>query len=221
MGAAGAGAGAYGVHEATKDDDVPPADDAKPEETSAQAPGSNPGADDPSGGIPEGAGGLSSSHDVHSPVTEQTGDSAVTTSPDATLSKDKGDGDHYGRDAAVAGGLGAGGVGAYELSKDREEPQPESTQPQLVQSEQVKPQETTPAVTDSEPTEPTKPEATKAEATEPKEDDTHYGRDAAVAGGTAAVGVRIPLLLIVLCRSSNVPELGVECNVLLSFWDEC
>jgi hypothetical protein len=69
---------------------------------------------------------------------------------------------HLGRDAAVAGGVGAAGVGAYGLEKNHKERMPAPRTMDEVQ----------------QPVD---------QAPEPEQH--HYGRDAAVAGGVGAAGV--------------------------------
>ena len=101
---------------------------------------------------------------------------------------------HYGRDAAIAGGAGATGVGAYEVGKHVDDSRhvPTGTTPGYDSQRAEIPTghpahrvavDTTgmPSATDAAPDVPT-----KAQKEEPKEH--HYGRDAAVAGGTGAVG---------------------------------
>ncbi|CAK4034703.1 Hypothetical predicted protein [Lecanosticta acicola] len=85
------------------------------------------------------------------------------------------DNQNYGRDAAVAGGAGAAGVGAYELAKDRNEP-----------SKHTGPHETSVANASdlksvNKPNEP-------SIAGQDTQQQHHYGRDAAVAGGAGAAG---------------------------------
>ena len=69
---------------------------------------------------------------------------------------------HHGRDAALAGGAGAVGLGAYEAEKDREAGK--------------ETQEPAPAARDS----------ALAVAPNKAQEEQHYGRDAAVTGGTGA-----------------------------------
>ena len=93
---------------------------------------------------------------------------------------------HYGRDAAVAGGVGAAGLGAYEASKHKDEPSRgietggtgPATQSSAVGSQQAAPSTTTTAESIHQPTEAGQPQSQH-----------HYGRDAAVVGGTGAAGI--------------------------------
>lgn len=82
---------------------------------------------------------------------------------------------HYGRDAALAGGAGAAGVGAYELGKNRQD---DGASPETSRLHERN-------VAGVDP-------STQREAEDLKpgqEKQHHYGRDAAVAGGTGAAGV--------------------------------
>ena len=169
---AGAGAGAAGLagYEATKSKDEPTTTESS----------AHPGG--------EGFPIMTTTNSVsHASPTEQPSEES-----------------HTGRDAAIAGagaaGAGALGYGAYEVTKDRDDPQ-QATQPtqvepasQPTQSESIsKPKDTTTTTKDTtKPTsaEPTKPEPAKSEEVPPqKDDDSHLGRDAAIAGGAGAAGV--------------------------------
>ena len=70
---------------------------------------------------------------------------------------------HYGRDAAVAGGVGAGGVGAYELAKHEKDK--DSALPATSSTSSAQPLSQT------------------------GDKEHHYGRDAAIAGGAGTAGV--------------------------------
>ncbi|KAK4899805.1 hypothetical protein LTR27_003071 [Elasticomyces elasticus] len=113
-----------------------------------------------------------------------------------------GDETHYGRDAAVGGGaLAAGGAGAYALSEDRNDTGPASktlgphdSNIANIVDPRVKPEaeKMKGKTADEEIHHRTKvpvvePAASKkAVETEQPKSDTHYGRDAAVVGGTGA-----------------------------------
>ena len=75
---------------------------------------------------------------------------------------------HYGRDAAVAGGVGAAGAGAYEASKHTDgssrDPQTTGIGHDIQQPSQA------------------------SNTVSPQQPQHHYGRDAALAGGVGAVG---------------------------------
>lgn len=81
---------------------------------------------------------------------------------------------HYGRDAAVAGGLCAAGAGAYEADKNLKgtNAPAETTDPA---ESTVKPEQHV-ASTETDPTKPSQPEH-------------HYDRDAALAGGAGVAGI--------------------------------
>ncbi|KAL9062926.1 MAG: hypothetical protein Q9157_008534, partial [Trypethelium eluteriae] len=101
---------------------------------------------------------------------------------------------HLGRDAAIAGGVGAAGAGAYEAGKhsDRSDRGPPgSTTGYDTQRAEMHPTHTAPtAATGASGTTGTSSTATgmptQSREEEPKQH--HYGRDAAVAGGAGAVG---------------------------------
>ncbi|KAK4976559.1 hypothetical protein LTR28_007985 [Elasticomyces elasticus] len=76
---------------------------------------------------------------------------------------------HYGRDAALAGGAGAVGVGAYEASKHRDPTDTSRTGAGYNQA-----------------TQPARTGANVDSATSAQDQQHHYGRDAAVVGGTGA-----------------------------------
>ncbi|TKA81020.1 hypothetical protein B0A55_02489 [Friedmanniomyces simplex] len=77
---------------------------------------------------------------------------------------------HYGRDAALAGGTGVAGVAGYEALKDRHETRHDE-----------------PFGTSSSRT--AAPAPAVAQRDTPVQPEHHYGRDAAVVGGTGAAGV--------------------------------
>lgn len=103
--------------------------------------------------------------------------SSLTSSQPSTQSPEH----HYGRDAAVAGGVGAAGVGAYELAKDRT-PQGDTYQPD--------PRRGAPSSDRAYASQSggTDPSSTTLGSGAPTSGDHHYGRDAAVAGGVGATG---------------------------------
>nr|POE63661.1 hypothetical protein CFP56_04564 [Quercus suber] len=74
---------------------------------------------------------------------------------------------HHGRDAAVAGGVGAAGAGAYESGKSgHHEEKPSMMDKVLHRTGHEEP----------------------STGTQRQQHDSHYGRDAAVAGGAGAIG---------------------------------
>ncbi|KAK5138509.1 hypothetical protein LTR08_000096 [Meristemomyces frigidus] len=85
---------------------------------------------------------------------------------------------HYGRDAALVGGTGAAGAGAYELSKDRTATGPSTSA--------AKTSTSSPAYTGNEGYPSQTTSARDTISTEQPQH--HYGRDAALVGGTGAVG---------------------------------
>jgi len=91
---------------------------------------------------------------------------------------------HYGRDAALAGGAGAAGYGAYQYSKDREDPTSTGT---------AQPYSNT-ANTVSQPGQATSSSTAypQAQTTQQQplaqDNEHHYGRNAALAGGAGAAG---------------------------------
>lgn len=123
---------------------------------------------DPSRGAPSSA--QPSTTTTTSQTQRTTQPSTSTTQPQRTEPEH-----HYGRDAAVVGGTGAAGAGAYELGKDRkEDPYSSTTGTQGAQTSTLPDRS-----------------ATSTQRTEPQgqDDQHHYGRDAAVAGGVGAAGV--------------------------------
>lgn len=109
---------------------------------------------------------------------------------------------HYGRDAAIAGGAGAAGLGAYEATKDRDDTGPASktigphdSNVANIVDPRVQPQKE--KMKDPVTTGPHKSDmANKADprvkadpAETPEQEQHHYGRDAAIAGGAGAVGL--------------------------------
>ncbi|KAL1296638.1 hypothetical protein AAFC00_000123 [Neodothiora populina] len=103
---------------------------------------------------------------------------------------------HYGRDAAVAGGVGAAGVGAYEagqpIASRQEDPAsftvgPHTSNVANILDPRVKPQ---PEKMKGSSTAGTYQSSTPYDQTTLPEQSTghHYGRDAAIAGGVGAAG---------------------------------
>ena len=91
---------------------------------------------------------------------------------------------HYGRDAALAGGAGAAGYGAYQYSKDRQDPTATgAAQPHSSTSNTV-----------SQPGQAATSSAAypQLQSTQQQplaqDNEHHYGRDAALAGGAGAAG---------------------------------
>lgn len=115
---------------------------------------------------------------------------------------------HYGRDAALAGGVGVAGIGAYELGKNREGPQPTGNmQPSggvyptpttveqpMSQSSSGNPYGSGEAM--GSPVPSGLQRAPSSQYSQPPPDATeegptsnhHYGRDAALLGGAGAAG---------------------------------
>ncbi|KAH0348410.1 hypothetical protein KCU81_g3304, partial [Aureobasidium melanogenum] len=82
-------------------------------------------------------------------------------------------GHHYGRDAAVAGGLGAAGAGAYEYGKHHNQPS------ESVGTSTFDPRSTNTSNVVDPSTDPTLAQSQQGH---------HYGRDAALVGGAGAAG---------------------------------
>lgn len=102
---------------------------------------------------------------------------------------------HYGRDAALAGGAGAAGYGAYEYSKDRHDPTATKASEPLSSTSDPRVQPgTTSHATTSSTTAPqgsqTLNRADPRTETQPlaQDNEHHYGRNAALAGGAGAAG---------------------------------
>lgn len=141
----GAGAAGYGAHEA------------------AQAYGNHPSTQ-PSASMNE------QRYDPSAPGAHDP--RAVGTQPHNVVHQDQQH--HYGRDAAVVGGLGAAGAGAYAATRGHEQPQPSS----------VNQVQNAPAPRVDEP----RAAGAQPSSAVPQPQEHHYGRDAAVVGGLGAAG---------------------------------
>ncbi|KAF2769417.1 hypothetical protein EJ03DRAFT_96916 [Teratosphaeria nubilosa] len=126
----------------------------------------------------------------------QGGDNSLHPAP-ATSSIAPQSQHHYGRDAAVAGGVGAAGVGAYELGKDHRDPTSETSdtlggqQPASATGAYGLPdtQQHDPAYVPLSSSQAQGVPATGGVAlTQQPGQEHHYGRDAALAGGAAGAG---------------------------------
>ncbi|KAI9690312.1 MAG: hypothetical protein M1822_009273 [Bathelium mastoideum] len=191
-GAAGVGAAGLGAYEARKDKNEP-ITTSQPSSTgygeqpttatqqtsttqpSIAVPGSQSGAKTQRPNVPQ-----PSRYESQAPVSGQEGQlgtSARSTSagmPGAFPDSSEQEKPHYGRDAAVAGGVGAAGAGAYEAGKhldDKSRVEPDNRTG--YDSQRAEPPSSHPAqpITSSESQKP------------------HYGRDAAVAGAAGATGI--------------------------------
>ena len=185
-GALGAGALGAGAYASSRD---------QPSSTTGQS------------GIGQTTGSATSTQDpAFAHYGRETSAPATSTSTTSGLGSSTADDHHYGRDAAVAGGAGAlGAGGVYAATRDHNDPTQASG---LTSSSQQ------PAVTSSQPTSALhsssteRPAATTVGSATPRSDvavtgvpatsrdlktdttrdETHYGRDAAVAGGVGAAG---------------------------------
>ncbi|KAI9705656.1 MAG: hypothetical protein M1820_005066 [Bogoriella megaspora] len=208
-GAGAAGAGAYGAYEASKPKDGP----ISSSQPSTTGYGSQPGttAQTTQSNLHEDSSQPITTTETaqHIPGGYPTEPSTVTqpsstNQPSQPISSTQPGQDqdkhHYGRDAALAGGVGAVGGGAYEASKDRNEPvsssQPSFTGHGLQSSGIAQPGS---ATHDSGRTDLSHGAVTEgpARVTEqpssaydgPHEQQHHHGRDAALAGGAGAAGL--------------------------------
>lgn len=184
--AGGAGAvGAGGMYAATRDHDAPrmqPAD--------LQQAAGNPGQ--PVQVAPSATSANAPATGTQAPATYRQADQPQTQEH------------HYGRNTAIAGGAGAVGAGGvYAANRDREEPGTISHFSQT-QGGSTLPQTSAPATYNqtSRPGEQFQPHTTSdpsrsgvaqhsvpaAASTTKQQDEHHYGRDAALAGGAGAVG---------------------------------
>lgn len=192
--AAGAGALGYGAYEASKDKDVPTQSTA-----TDSVPSKPPAGSDPAGDI------LKERQQDTTPAsqlgTTYASPSQPSTTETAPIEKQPEEESHIGRDAAIAGGATAGagalGYGAYEASKDRDtaapsQPstteaaptQPSATQTAPTQSTMAETAPTQPSTTETAPTQSTT--AAPAATEKQPEEESHTGRDAAIAGGAVA-----------------------------------
>ncbi|KAJ4288636.1 hypothetical protein N0V90_011873 [Kalmusia sp. IMI 367209] len=115
------------------------------------------------------------------PASTREGDSKASDKLDTNLTEDpRKEQYNYGRDAAVAGGAGATGYGAYEAAKSYGEHR--NTQPGASMSDQ-RYDPTAPRAHD--------PTTTSTQHDLKTQDQHHYGRDAAVAGGLGAAGAGV------------------------------
>lgn len=163
----GLGAAGAGTYAATRDHD-------------SQAPGQS----------------YSGSTSTSQPITTTTNTTTTATGPTASQTADvptSQSKSHMGRDAALAGGAGAAGVGAYEASKDTGPASktigPHDSNVANIMDPRVQPEpekmkeSTTTGPYSSDMANKADP---RVQADPAKE--THYGRDAAVAGGVGAAG---------------------------------
>lgn len=101
---------------------------------------------------------------------------------------------HYGRDAAVGGGTGMAAAAAYEASKrhDGSALTSNTAEPQQGRMSNVADRSILPEIgtsTASSLPDKSNPETTHGLESGAGKDDHHYGRDAAIAGGTGAAGL--------------------------------
>ena len=196
----GTGLAGAGVYEATKGgDEEDPTSKDEPTPTTEESPKSEEKK-------PSFLKSLFSSKNESTPKNEPTSTTDSTSKVEPTSAADSSEPvkddneDHYGRDAAIIGGTGLAGAGVYEAAKgsdDKDEPtsMPESTD----KAESIPKEESTPekkpsklkslfssSKKDSTPEE--KPTSTTDAAKPQEEDESHYGRDAAIVGGTGLAG---------------------------------
>ncbi|TLD27651.1 hypothetical protein E2P81_ATG10939 [Venturia nashicola] len=153
-----------------------------------------PSSTDPNAGLPSVTSGTSSAH----PDSLSTAQSSIN--PIGSPEHDS----HFGRDAAIAGGAGATGLGAYEASKHHGNissiPAAQSTSNNEYGSAKILGTTTTGPTVRSEAGAPGSTGATSGQSvgttpgqsigsTSSTEHGSHYGRDAALAGGVGAAGL--------------------------------
>lgn len=131
------------------------------------------------------------------------GDTQRRDVTDSTAPKDEKE-HHYGRNAGLAGATGAAGYGAYQYGKDRGDNNVSSkaddpydtyrdaadpkTQPET--THHAAPTETrTAAPTKTEQYTTQQPQSQPQKQVSPQQEEHHYGRNAALAGGAGAAGV--------------------------------
>lgn len=85
---------------------------------------------------------------------------------------------HYGRDATIAGGLGAAGAGAYEAGKHHQK------EPAEIGGETFSTEASPYSSTKLDPRVHGKPAAYEKQKFDPSTSEKHHGRDAALTGGT-------------------------------------
>ncbi|KAK5166670.1 uncharacterized protein LTR77_008214 [Saxophila tyrrhenica] len=196
---AGTGAAGYGAYEATRGDDVK---DQTTQDRSAPTTTVSPDTE-------RSSGGPFNSH-KHDPASGQSTITNTTTQPTrtepATTSRTQPEEEsNFGRDAAIAGGAtaatGAAGYGAYEATRPedvRDTSLPDRSAPTTTSGTT---EQTTGGPFNSHKHDPTQQQSTADTITQPStsetmqptstkpEDDSHLGRDTAIAGGaTAATG---------------------------------
>lgn len=89
---------------------------------------------------------------------------------------------HYGRDAAVVGGLGAAGAGTYAATRDHDSQAPGQAYAGSTSTSQ-------PITTTTNTTTTTGPTMSQTTGAPTSQNESHMGRDAALAGGAGAAGV--------------------------------
>ena len=163
--AGGAGAAGLGAYAATKDRDDP-SDLQHPQGSSALHPGT-------------------SGSTTSQPIAQSQNPQHVPGNP-LTGARESQQEHHYGRDAALVGGAGAAGYGANQYLKDRGETDPKSTgtaQPYSATSNTV----SQPGQATTSSTAYPRSQATQQQPLA-QENEHHYGRNAALAGGAGAAG---------------------------------
>ncbi|KAK0857781.1 hypothetical protein LTS02_010101 [Friedmanniomyces endolithicus] len=171
----GVGAAGLAGYEALKDRDTAPMAGTTGQSGLASAP------EHPSGDGAILRGGHEDSHVTPAAYYEalkheNTGHMTDTTGQSGSVSQPE---HHYGRDAAVAGGAGAAGVGGYEALKHHDNTAPATTGPHETHIANV-----------TDPRVQYQPENAmgSSSAIPLMRDEPHYGRDAAIVGGTGVVG---------------------------------
>ncbi|KAK5110474.1 hypothetical protein LTR62_005825 [Meristemomyces frigidus] len=163
--AGGAGAAGLAGYEGLKEHERQGAGDTRPHEKYTGLPV------DTSKGT--GVGGTDNSRTIHG-LDSQSGLSGQSS----TLPSSSQPEHHYGRDAALAGGAGAAGVGGYEALKDRDHGRDTNTNTIAG------------APYSSTTTDPTsRTMVSPLTSNPPQQQEHHYGRDAALVGGTGAAGL--------------------------------